>query len=87
MSTEQRILRSTVAGYAIQLARLLVGFVAKLALARLVLPEGHGLYEEARKLHVDYEPTGDLRELCHRARERYLEAEEAGGDDAERAPA
>jgi len=32
-STEQRILRSTVAGYSIQLARLLVGFAAKVAIA------------------------------------------------------
>lgn len=50
MSTEQRVLRSTLAGYSIQLARLLVGFVAKLALARLILPEGHGLYEEALRI-------------------------------------
>ena len=47
LSTEQRVLRSTLAGYAIQLARLLVGFVAKLILARLILPDGHGLYDLA----------------------------------------
>jgi O-antigen/teichoic acid export membrane protein len=60
LSTEQRILRSTFAGYAIQLARLLVGFVAKLALARLVLPEGHGLYEEALRIVTIASAVRDL---------------------------
>jgi O-antigen/teichoic acid export membrane protein len=50
LSTAQRVLRSTVAAYGIQLARLLVGFAAKLVLARLVLPEGHGLYELALRI-------------------------------------
>jgi lipopolysaccharide exporter len=50
LSTEQRVLRSTLAGYAIQLARLLVGFVAKLSLVRLILPDGHGLYELALRI-------------------------------------
>ncbi|HYG62868.1 MAG TPA: oligosaccharide flippase family protein [Thermoanaerobaculia bacterium] len=49
-STEQRVLRSTLAGYSIQLARLLVTFGAKLLLARLILPEGHGLYELALRI-------------------------------------
>lgn len=48
--TEQRILRSTFAAYGIQLARLLVSFGAKLILARLILPEGHGLYELALRI-------------------------------------
>ncbi|HEV7786169.1 MAG TPA: hypothetical protein VGQ28_12575, partial [Thermoanaerobaculia bacterium] len=46
-TTEQRILRSTFASYAIQFARLAVTFGAKLALLRLILPEGHGVYELA----------------------------------------
>lgn len=69
MSTEQRILRSTFAGYAIQLARLLVGFVAKLALARLVLPEGHGLYEEALRIVTVASAVRDLGLPYHLVRD------------------
>ena len=49
-TTEQRILRSTLAAYSIQFVRLLVGFGAKVVLARLILPEGHGLYELALRI-------------------------------------
>lgn len=69
MSTEQRILRSTFAGYAIQLARLLVGFLAKLALARLVLPEGHGLYEEALRIVTMASAVRDLGMPFHLVRD------------------
>lgn len=48
--TERRVLSSTFAAYGIQAARLLVGFVAKLVLARLILPDGHGLYELALRI-------------------------------------
>jgi PST family polysaccharide transporter len=49
-TTEQRVLRSTAASWAIQLARLSINFVARLALLRLVLPEGHGVYELALRV-------------------------------------
>ena len=49
-TTEQRVLRSTFASYAIQLARLGINFGAKIALARLILPEGHGVYELALRI-------------------------------------
>jgi PST family polysaccharide transporter len=49
-TTEQRVLRSTFASYAIQLARLGINFGAKLALARLIVPEGHGVYELALRI-------------------------------------
>jgi len=49
-TTEQRVLRSTFASYAIQLARLGINFGAKLALARLIVPEGHGIYELALRI-------------------------------------
>jgi O-antigen/teichoic acid export membrane protein len=49
-STERRFLHSTVAAYAGQLARLGVGFAAKLVLARLILPDGFGVYEQALRL-------------------------------------
>lgn len=49
-STESRVLRSTLAAYSIQLGRLLVGFFARMAMARLILPDGHGVYEEALRI-------------------------------------
>lgn len=49
-TTERRFLDSTLAAYAGQLARLGVGFLARLVLARLVLPEGFGVYEQALRL-------------------------------------
>ncbi|HEV8630572.1 MAG TPA: oligosaccharide flippase family protein [Thermoanaerobaculia bacterium] len=49
-TTEQRVLRSTAASWAIQLARLGVNFAARLALLRLVLPAGHGVYELALRV-------------------------------------
>lgn len=69
MSTEQRILRSTFAGYAIQLARMLIGFFAKLALARLVLPEGHGLYDEALRIVTVASAVRDLGLPYHLVRD------------------
>jgi O-antigen/teichoic acid export membrane protein len=68
-STEQRILRSTVAGYSIQLARLLVGFAAKVAIARLVLPEGHGLYELALRIVTVASAVRDLGLPYHLVRD------------------
>jgi O-antigen/teichoic acid export membrane protein len=49
-STHQRVFRSTMAAYAIQIARLLIGFGTRLVLARLILPEGHGLFELALRI-------------------------------------
>ena len=42
----------------------------------------HVLYKRARERLVDSEPTGDIRELYHQARESYLETVEAGIIDA-----
>jgi O-antigen/teichoic acid export membrane protein len=49
-STERRFLHSTLASYAGQLLRLGVGFAAKMVLARLILPDGFGVYEQALRL-------------------------------------
>jgi PST family polysaccharide transporter len=68
-TTEQRILRSTFAAYAIQLARLLVGFVAKLILARLILPDGHGLYELALRIVTVASAVRDLGLPYHLVRD------------------
>jgi PST family polysaccharide transporter len=48
--TGRRVFHSTVASYGIQIARLLIGFVTRLALARLILPEGHGIFELALRI-------------------------------------
>ncbi len=50
MTTERRFLHSTVAAYASMLVRLLVRFTAKVILARWLLPETFGLYEEALRI-------------------------------------
>lgn len=44
------MLRSAVAGYAIQAARLAIGLVPRLILAHLLLPEVHGLYAWALRI-------------------------------------
>lgn len=69
MSTEQRVLRSTLAGYAIQLARLFVGFIAKLILARLILPDGHGLYDLALRIVTVASAVRDLGLPYHLVRD------------------
>lgn len=59
-STEQRVLRSTFASYAIQFARLGINFGVKIALGRLILPEGHGLYELALRIVTVASAVRDL---------------------------
>jgi len=68
-STEQRVLRSTFASYAIQLARVGVSFAAKLALARLILPEGHGVYELALRIVTVASAVRDLGLPYHLVRD------------------
>ncbi len=68
-TTEQRVLRSTMASYAIQLARLGISFGAKLALARLILPEGHGVYELALRIVTVASAVRDLGLPYHLVRD------------------
>jgi polysaccharide transporter, PST family len=68
-STEQRVLRSTAASYAIQLARLGINFGAKIALARLILPEGHGVYELALRVVTVASAVRDLGLPYHLVRD------------------
>ena len=49
-STEERALRSTAASWVIQVVRLGVNLLARLVLLRLILPEGHGIYELALRI-------------------------------------
>ncbi|HYN22851.1 MAG TPA: oligosaccharide flippase family protein [Thermoanaerobaculia bacterium] len=69
MSTERRVLRSTLAGYTIQLARMLIGFFAKLILARLLLPDTHGLYDEALRIVTVASAVRDLGLPYHLVRD------------------
>ena len=69
-TTEQRVLRSTAASYAIQLARLGISFGAKLILARLILPEGHGVYELALRIVTVASAIRDLGLPYHLVRDR-----------------
>lgn len=59
-STERRFLSSTVASYAGLFVRLAISFAARVALARLVLPEGHGLYELALRIVILASAVRDL---------------------------
>jgi PST family polysaccharide transporter len=68
-STEQRVLRSTAASWAIQLARLGVNFGARLALLRLILPEGHGVYELALRVVTVAAAVRDLGLPYHLVRD------------------
>ena len=68
-TTEQRVLCSTFASYAIQFARLAVTFGAKLALMRLILPEGHGVYELALRIVTVASAIRDLGLPYHLVRD------------------
>jgi O-antigen/teichoic acid export membrane protein len=68
--TEQRVLRSTIASYAIQFARLGINFGAKLALIRLILPEGHGIYELALRIVTVASAIRDLGLPYHLVRDK-----------------
>ena len=67
----RHVLRSALAGYAIQAARLVIGLIPRLILAHLLLPEVHGLYAWAlrivtvasalRDLGLPYHLIRDLR--------------------------
>lgn len=59
-STERRFLSSTVASYGSLLVRLLITFGARVVMARLVVPEGHGLYELALRIVIVTSAVRDL---------------------------
>lgn len=59
-TTESRFLSSTVAAYGSQFGRTLIRLVADLALARLILPEAHGLFDLALAVVV---VAGAVRDL------------------------
>lgn len=69
-TTEQRVLRSTFASYAIQLARLGINFGARIALLHLILPTGHGIYELALRIVTLASAVRDLGLPYHLVRDK-----------------
>jgi O-antigen/teichoic acid export membrane protein len=69
-STERRFLHSTVAAYGSLSVRMLVTFVSRLILARLVLPVDHGLYELALRIVMVAAAVRDLGLPYHLMRDR-----------------
>jgi PST family polysaccharide transporter len=67
--TGRRVFQSTVAAYGIQISRLLIGFVTRLALARLILPEGHGIFELALRIVTVAAAVRDLGLPFHLVRD------------------
>lgn len=63
------MLHSAVAGYAIQAARLLIGLVPRLILARLLLPEVHGIYAWALRIVTVASALRDLGLPYHLVRD------------------
>ncbi len=59
-STERRFLSSTVASYFSLGTRLLVAFATRMILARLLVPEAHGLYEQALRAIILASAVRDL---------------------------
>jgi len=59
-TTERRFWSSTVASYGSLLVRMAVTFAARVVMARLVIPEGHGLYEQALRIVI---VAGAVRDL------------------------
>jgi O-antigen/teichoic acid export membrane protein len=73
-TTERRFLHSTVASYASLFVRLVVGFLARVLLARLISDENHGLYELALRIVIIASAFRDLglsHQLIRDARRPY----------------
>ncbi len=66
---KRRLLHSTVSAYASLLARLLIAFGTRIVLARLILPEGHGLFELALRVVVLLSAVRDLGMTHHLMRD------------------
>ena len=65
----RRVMSSTVAAYGIQVARLLLGFATRVALARLILPQGHGVFELALRFVTVAAAVRDLGLPFHLVRD------------------
>lgn len=65
----RRVMSSTVAAYGIQVARLVIGFATRVALARLILPQGHGVFELALRFATVAAAVRDLGLPFHLVRD------------------
>jgi PST family polysaccharide transporter len=70
LTTERRFLDSSVASYASQLGRLAISLAARMLLARLIAPEGHGVYELALRIVTVVAAVRDLGLPYHLMRDR-----------------
>lgn len=68
-STPRRFLASSLASYWSLGVRLVVGFVARMVLARLLIPEDHGLYEQALRIVTIAGAVRDLGLIYHLIRD------------------
>lgn len=69
-TTERRFVDSTFASYLSLFIRVVIKFGARLVLARLILPEGHGLYELALRIVILASAVRDLGLPFHLMRDR-----------------
>lgn len=69
LGAKQRLLHSAVSAYASMFVRLLFAFGSRLVLARLILPEGHGLFELALRVAVLLSAVRDLGLTHHLMRD------------------
>ena len=71
---KQRLLHSTVSAYGTLFVRLIIAFGTRYVLARLILPEGYGLYEQALRVVMMLSAARDLgltHQLMRDPRESY----------------
>lgn len=71
---KQRLLHSTVSAYGTLFVRLIIAFGTRIILARLILPEGHGAYEQALRVVMLLSAARDLgltHHLMRDSRESY----------------
>lgn len=74
VGAKQRLLHSTVSAYGTLFVRLIIAFGTRIILARLILPEGHGAYEQALRVVMMLSAARDLgltHHLMRDSRESY----------------
>ena len=67
---KQRLLQSAVSAYGTLFVRLIIAFGTRIVLARLILPEGHGAYEQALRVVMMLSAVRDLGLTHHLMRDR-----------------
>jgi PST family polysaccharide transporter len=70
VTTARRFIDSSLASYASQLGRLAISLATRMLLARLIIPEGHGVYELALRVVTIAAAVRDLGLPYHLMRDR-----------------